>query len=104
MWPLKNIRIKQLLIFLAFFISIVNLNAQSTVSFKGQIINSKTNEFISNANIIVEGTNTGTSSDREGYFEIKNLAPGRYQILISVVGFITKRITVQLPQKEAEIG
>ncbi len=95
-------RIKKTLVLLVFLISTVNLYGQSTGSFKGQIINSETNEFISNANIIVEGTNTGTSSDREGYFEIKTLAPGRYQILISVIGFNTKRVSIQLPQKATE--
>ncbi len=95
-------RIKKTLVFFVFLISIVNLYAQSTESFKGQIINSETNEFIRNANIIVEGTNIGTISDREGNFEIKNLTPGRYQISISVIGFKTMRISIQLPQKEAE--
>lgn len=96
------VRIKQLLFLITFFLSIVNVYGQSTGSFKGQIVNSKTNEFISNANIIVEGTNIGTSSDREGKFEIKNLTSGRYQILISVVGYNKKRVAIQLPKNAAE--
>ncbi|MBT3385643.1 MAG: TonB-dependent receptor [Prolixibacteraceae bacterium] len=103
MWSSKTVRIKQLLFFLAFFLFTVNLYAQSAGSFKGQIINSETNEFIGNANIVVEGTNIGTISDREGNFEIKNLSPGQYQILISVVGFNTKKLSIQLPQKATEI-
>lgn len=95
-------RTKKTLFFLVFLILAVNLHGQSSGSFKGQIINSKTNEFISSANIIVEGTNIGTSSDREGNFEIMNLTPGRYHILISVVGFNKKRVSVQLPQKSVQ--
>ena len=95
-------RIKKTLVLLVFLISTVNLYAQSTGSLKGQITNFKTDEFIRNANIIVEGTNIGTSSNSKGKFKINYLTSGRYEILISVVGFNTKRITVQLPQKATE--
>ncbi|NOR76706.1 MAG: TonB-dependent receptor plug domain-containing protein [Draconibacterium sp.] len=95
-------RIKKTLVVLVFIISAINLYGQSAVSLKGQITNSKTNKFIRNANILVEGTNIGTSSDSEGFFEIKDLTTGRYHILISVIGFKKKRVSVQLPQKSAQ--
>ncbi len=97
-----RVRFKRLLLFITSLFFIVNLFGQSAVSLKGQIINAETDEFIGSANIVVEGTNIGTSSDREGYFEIQNLTAGRYHILISVVGYNKKRVSVLLPQKTAE--
>ena len=95
-------RIKMTLVHLVLLILTVNLYGQSTGSFKGQIVNSKTNEYIRNANIVIEGTNIGTSSDREGNFEIRNLEPGSYQIIVSVVGYNKKKVAIQLPQKAEE--
>jgi outer membrane cobalamin receptor len=79
------------------------VNAQSKSALKGKVINAKTNNKISNANIILKNTNTGTSSDKNGFFEIKNLQAGNYKLTVTVVGFITQNISVRLPQKNNEV-
>ncbi|WP_343487104.1 TonB-dependent receptor [Allomuricauda sp. d1] len=39
------------------------------------------------ANIILKGTAMGTASDENGFYKIDDLAPGKYVLLASVIGF-----------------
>jgi len=67
-------------------------------------------------NILLVGTNHGTSSQDDGTFEIKNIPAGKYEIKFSSVGYETKilkvniesnRITelnVQLDERVIEVG
>lgn len=42
------------------------------------------------ANIYIKNTKLGTSSDEEGFFELKNIKNGSYIIVASSVGFKKK--------------
>ena len=59
---------------------------------KGKTFNATNNEPLPFVNILIQGTTTGTTSDENGNFQIKNLKPGLYNILASYVGFETKII------------
>lgn len=54
---------------------------------KGIIADKITKEPIPFANVLLEGTTTGASTDFEGNFIIKNIKPGVYTLLCSVVGY-----------------
>ena len=69
-----------LLTFLSF-----DLWSQQVLS--GFVFNEENNEPVSDANVLVMPLNTGTVTDANGYFEIRNLKPGKYDISVSVVGF-----------------
>lgn len=72
------------------FLLIVSLNSFSQVgTIKGKVINSKNNEEIAFANIIIEGTTTGTSSDIDGLFELKDVKAGFTRLTVSALGFET---------------
>ncbi|AFN73802.1 TonB-dependent receptor plug [Melioribacter roseus P3M-2] len=53
----------------------------------GRVIDKDTKEPLPGVNIILIGTNKGAASDIDGYFEINNLEPGRYQIKASSIGY-----------------
>jgi hypothetical protein len=53
----------------------------------GNIIDAETREPIANANIFVSNSSIGTASDKNGYFELRNLPYGRYEIIASVIGY-----------------
>ncbi len=53
----------------------------------GQIIDQATNEPLAGANIVVEGTNMGASTDTDGFFVILNLPPGNYNVVASMIGY-----------------
>lgn len=54
---------------------------------RGQVSNSINNDPIPFANILVVGTDVGTTTDIDGNYEIKGLEPKLYDIRVSFVGF-----------------
>ncbi len=73
------------------------LPAQSTGRISGRVADVKTGEAIPGANVMIAGTVLGANSDAEGRFSINSLAPGRYDLRVSAVGyrpFLRKAIAV----------
>ena len=56
---------------------------------KGRVFNAKTNESIEFANILVQGTTTGSTSDLDGNYTFTGITPGFYRLVASFVGFET---------------
>lgn len=54
---------------------------------KGRVYNELNNEPVEFANIIIEGTNYGVSSDKDGNYRIDNIKSGIYTIVCSFVGY-----------------
>lgn len=69
--------------------------AQTSGSVQGTIRTSDGNpaEYV---HVTIEGTSRGSAADRNGYFEINNLKPGRYQVVASYVGLETQRQAVEV--------
>ena len=59
---------------------------QSTGSIRGKVVDKATGEPLPAANVVVKGTTMGGSTDINGEYEIKNLAPGTYTIIVRLVG------------------
>jgi len=53
----------------------------------GNIIDAETREPIAYANIFIANSSIGTASDEVGYFELRNVPYGRYEIIASVLGY-----------------
>ncbi len=88
----KEIILIRILIFLqtSFFL-IPHLFAQNG-TIQGRIYNENNNEPIAFANIVIYGTNIGTTSDLDGNFIFKGIEPGFIKLAASSVGF-EKKIT-----------
>jgi hypothetical protein len=88
---------KQILV-LVFFLVAGMVSFAQTGSIKGRVYNSKTNEPIEFANIIVQGTQIGSTSDLNGNFIFTGIKPGFLRLVVSSVGFettISSEIQVQ---------
>jgi len=59
----------------------------------GTVVDADTREPILNANVIIDGTTQGAATDIDGFFLIVNVQPGRYQVVVSAVGYTTQRQT-----------
>ena len=83
---------KKLALLFVFFTSTA-LVAQSTISGK---VTDQTGQLIPGVNIILKGTTTGTTSDFDGNYEIRNVANGTYTLFASYIGFdnFKKEITI----------
>ncbi len=82
-----------------FFLCIGNVFAQSA-SIKGTVTTSDKQpmEFV---NVGIKGLAKGNTTDRKGYFEIKNLEPGTYTVFASFVGVEKQEKTINLASGES---
>lgn len=84
---------KSFIIPILFFTLIVSSNVSAQkASIKGQITDELNNEPIPYANVTVEGTSIGATSDIKGNFEIKSIDPGTYNLMVSYIGYKKKVI------------
>jgi hypothetical protein len=80
--------IKKLILIISFF-SLSQSAFTQSVKVYGKITNDLNNEPIPFANIIIEGTMIGTTSDINGNYEILELPPGTYNFKCSYIGYDT---------------
>ncbi|HCA81902.1 MAG TPA: TonB-dependent receptor [Bacteroidetes bacterium] len=76
---------KRLLFFLTLASSLVM--AQNSGKISGRIVDSRSNEPLPMANIIIRGTSYGAASDVDGNYYILNMPPGAYDLTASIVGY-----------------
>jgi TonB-dependent receptor len=80
------------LITLTFCVIIINGYGQKG-SIKGTITDSRNGEFLTGANVLIQGSVTGASSDFDGNFIIRDVAPGNYNLVVSFISYKQKIIT-----------
>lgn len=81
---------KGILIIICIF-SLQLVQAQ-TGKVSGKIIDSEFNDVLAFANVLVEGTQKGATSDFDGNYSL-DLEPGTYTIVFSFIGYDSKKIT-----------
>jgi hypothetical protein len=70
---------------------VISAYAQTAI-IRGKVVNQLNNEPIPFANVVIQGTTTGVTTDIDGNFELKDLTPNLYNLVISYIGFETKVI------------
>ncbi|WP_411028985.1 TonB-dependent receptor domain-containing protein [Spongiimicrobium sp. 3-5] len=83
---------KQLFTFLILLVTFLS-NAQDTGSIVGKLTDKElNNDPLAFANVVIKGTTKGTTSDFDGLYEIDNVEPGTYILVISFLGYETLEI------------
>lgn len=77
---------------LVVFLLVQMLYAGTTGKISGKVVDSKTNEPIPFATVVVVGTSLGASSDAEGKYVILNVPPGTYTITAGLIGYQGERV------------
>jgi len=67
--------------------------AGTTGKIAGKVTDADTKEPLIGANVIVEGTQLGASTDLDGNYVILNVPPGVYTVVVSMVGYQRVRMT-----------
>lgn len=67
--------------------------AGTTGKIAGQVIDKSSGEPLPGANVLIEGTYLGASTDGEGYFIILNIPPGTYTVQAEMIGYAAKAVT-----------
>jgi len=63
---------------------------------EGTVRDARSGTPLPNANVFLEGTTHGTATDSDGRFMLTDIHPGSYAIVVSMVGYVTKRKPVRL--------
>ena len=66
--------------------------SQNFGQLSGKILDSKTQLPIEGVNILLEGTQIGSITDNDGYFNIENINPKTYNVIISHIGYQPKTL------------
>jgi TonB-dependent receptor len=61
--------------------------AQSTGRITGQVKDASSGVFLPGANVLVEGTQLGAASDRQGRYTIENVPAGAHKLVVSYLGY-----------------
>ncbi|MEM6963730.1 MAG: carboxypeptidase-like regulatory domain-containing protein [Bacteroidota bacterium] len=77
--------------------------ANGNSQIKGRILDD-VGEALIGANVILNGTTMGTSTDFDGYFILKNVPAGQHVIQFSYTGYNTKEQVVNLRENESLIA
>lgn len=80
-----------LLLLLGFYSSVVS--AQLTGNISGTVIDAENGETIIGASVGIPGTSKGAATDIDGNFNIRNIKPGFYTVLISYISYTPQLIT-----------
>lgn len=91
-------RLSQVFIF-SFLLSSVSLAGNPI---RGFVEDASSREPLPAVNILIEGTNTGSSTNLDGYFVIDGLNPGVYSLLISCMGYYPHREQVVVANEVME--
>ncbi len=93
------------------------LFAGTTGKITGVIKDAQTGEEVIGANVVLEGTSTGASTNIDGYYVILNVSPGTYTLTASAIGYnkqtfnnvkvsidLTTTIDIQLSSTVLDVG
>ena len=84
---------KSISVFLILFILVSNYClSQVSGQLYGYVYDEKTNEPLIGATILLEDTDFGTTTDFDGNFEFDNVQPKTYNILVSFIGYKSKKL------------
>lgn len=90
---------KRTVIFFLILTFFGNLFAGTTGKITGRVVDASDGSPLLGANIILEGTIMGAACDQEGNFLILNVAPGTYDLVVTMIGYtkqIVKDVNVQI--------
>ncbi len=69
------------------FVLIVFPALSQNGSIQGKVSDAVTGESLVGASVLIQGTFTGTITNLDGLFELKNVAPGTYNIVVSYISY-----------------
>ncbi|WP_295713242.1 TonB-dependent receptor [Mucilaginibacter sp.] len=76
------------------------LKAQNGV-LKGRLVTGS--EPLAYASIVLTGTTIGTTSDEKGYYNLKNISPGNYEVSFSAIGYLPERLKIAIHTGQATV-
>ena len=76
-------------IFVLSFLILYSLitTAQQKTTILGYVKDADNGEPLVFANVLIQGASIGTTTDENGFYELKNIAPGEYKVEVRMIGY-----------------
>jgi hypothetical protein len=85
--------VKPLLINISFIVFChLSVNAQFII--KGRVLNGVDKKVVANASVFLSNATIGTKTNADGNFILQNVKPGKYELVVSIIGFYTYHQTI----------
>ncbi|HTR82427.1 MAG TPA: TonB-dependent receptor [Bacteroidota bacterium] len=91
------------LIILGLFLGSQFAFSQGTGELTGAVTDKSNDEALIGANIFLEGTSLGISTDLDGNYSIKNIPPGSYTVRVSYIGYKTIETPIEVKAGEKHV-
>jgi len=72
------------------------LQAQRPGVVSGKVVEQTSSMTLPGATVLIEGTNTGVTTDINGEFYLPNIEPGQITLVVSFVGYSSKHVTLNV--------
>ncbi len=92
---------KRMTIFVFILFSSISLMAQQG-GLKGTVKDAETGELLVGANVVFKGTSLGAATDTDGKFSISNIPSGRYDVVVSYIGYSQSTFPVSITDNEVK--
>lgn len=93
---------KQWLFLTGFVLCAMTADAQTI---QGRVVDAKTNEALPFANVFINNSTVGTTTELDGSFVLKNVRqPAVYEIIFSFVGYESYKLKISLTKDELKVG
>jgi hypothetical protein len=80
---------------------VVPMNAKASIT--GKVVDIKTGESLAGVAVAIEGTNQKVYTDLDGNFNISNINPGNYNLVLSLISYknsLVENLNVKPSEKE----
>lgn len=75
----------------------------SQVKITGRVLNMTTTHPIPFASVFLSNTTSGMETDSAGYFTLTNIKPGRYDLIVSILGYETAQQSLVIADKDISL-
>lgn len=82
----------RMFILLLLLVALNYLFSGTTGKIVGIVADKTTGEKLIGADVVLEGTGLGSSTDKDGFFSIINVPPGTYNLTVHYVGYISQSV------------
>ena len=86
-----------------FFLLLTGLTGHAQ-KITGKVVSQTDKQALAFANVFLNNTQKGATTDENGNFEIKDLPPGNYELIASYIGYETLAQTIQLTETGLEVN
>ena len=78
-----------------------SIYASTTRYISGVVTDNRSNPLYG-ANVVLQNTFQGSTTDSLGFYKIENLDVGKYTIMVSYIGYKTKKLDVYISEFDAD--